>query len=72
MNARLRIAIGVWLLGWLIYAMVALGLPGLRWMTNLLGWAGSVVFTILLTVAAVLLLFGGVRVWSRNRRKSAA
>jgi beta-N-acetylhexosaminidase len=67
-NARLRIAIGVWLLGWLIYAMAALGLPGMRWMTNLLGWAGSVVFTILLTVAAVLLLFAGVRFWRRNQK----
>lgn len=71
-NARLRIAIGVWLLGWLIYAMVALGLPGTRWVTNLLGWAGSAVFTIVLTLAATGLLFAGARAWRRSQRKDAA
>lgn len=71
LNVRLRIAIGVWMLGWLIYAMAALGLPGTRWMTNLLGWAGSAVFAILLTLVAVGLLFAGVRVWRKGQRKDA-
>lgn len=69
-NVRLRIAIGVWLLGWLIYVMVALGLPGTRWMTNLLGWAGSAVFTIVLTLAAAGLLFAAMRIWRRSQRKN--
>ena len=70
MNARLRAAIGVWVLGWLIYAMAALGLPGTRWVTNMLGWAGSAVFAIMLTLAVAALIFIGLRAWRRNHDKN--
>lgn len=71
MSARLRIAVCVWMLGWLIYAMVALGLPGMRWVTNLLGWAGSAISAILLTAVAAALLIAGIRIWRRSHENSA-
>jgi beta-N-acetylhexosaminidase len=70
-NVRLRAAVGVWVAGWLVYAMAALGLPGTRWVTQWLGWAGSAVFAILLTLVAAALLFGILRTWSRRRDKRA-
>jgi beta-N-acetylhexosaminidase len=71
-NARLRIAIGVWVLGWLIYGMAAQGLPGTRWVTNMLGWAGSAVFAIILTLAAAAVLFGLLRTWHKRRDKNTS
>jgi sugar phosphate permease len=70
-NGRLRVAVGVWVTGWLVYAGAAMGLPGTRWMTQLLGWAGSAVFAILLTLIAAALLFGILRARSRRRDKRA-
>ncbi len=66
-NARVRLVAGIWVTGWLIYAMVAMGLPGTRWITNTLGWAGSAMFAILLTLLTAALVFAGIRAW-RNRR----
>ena len=48
MNARLRAAIGVWVLG----------------------WAGSAVFAIMLTLAVAALIFIGLRAWRRNHDKN--
>lgn len=69
LNTRLRVAIGVWVMGWLIYAVAAMGLPGTRWVTNMLGWAGSAVFAILLTLVAAALIFAGLRAWRRTQDK---
>lgn len=69
-NARLRTAIGVWVMGWVIYVMATLGLPGTHWMTNLLGWAGSSVFALLFTLIGAGLLFAVLRAWRRNRNKT--
>jgi hypothetical protein len=70
LNTRLRVAIGVWVMGWLIYAVAAMGLPGTRWVTNMLGWAGSAVFAILLTLVAAALIFAGLRAWRRTQDKT--
>jgi hypothetical protein len=70
LNARLRMAIGVWMLGWLIYVGAALGLPGTRWATNMLGWAGAAVLAIVITLVAAALLFAFLRAWHRNRARA--
>ncbi len=49
-TTRLRIAIALWLAGWLAYALVAIGLPGTRWLTNALGWGGSVMAAVIIAV----------------------
>jgi beta-N-acetylhexosaminidase len=51
-SARLRVSIGLWLLGWLAYVLVARGTPGTRWITNAMGWGGSVVAAVIIAIVA--------------------
>jgi beta-N-acetylhexosaminidase len=50
--ARMRIALGIWCLGWLAYSLTALGFPGTRWATEALGWGGSVLIAVALALVA--------------------
>jgi beta-N-acetylhexosaminidase len=68
-RARLRAALGVWTLGWLAYAVAALGMPGTRWASDGLGlrWAGPTLLA--LVIAAI---SAGVVLTLARRRISAA
>ena len=65
-HLRVRAALGVWVAGWLIYTLAALGAPGLGWASDLWSWGGSV----LTAVSFALLCAGLLLVALRTRGRS--
>lgn len=66
-RTRLRAALGVWTAGWLTYVLAAIGLPGTRWASDGMGWAGSV----LLALAVALAAAAAVMALARRRATAA-
>jgi len=68
-SARLRIALGLWIAGWLAYVMVAVGLPGTRWLTNSLNWGGSVLAALVIAMLAAAIIVIAARFNAQTQRQ---
>ncbi|MCS6848030.1 MAG: glycoside hydrolase family 3 N-terminal domain-containing protein [Anaerolineae bacterium] len=67
-HIRVRVALGVWVAGWLSYILAALGAPGLGWATHLWSWGGAVLMAVLFALlCAGLALVVILRMRGRNR-----
>jgi beta-N-acetylhexosaminidase len=69
--ARLRVAVGVWLAGWLAYILAVLQVPGTRWASEALGWGGPTLLAIALGLIAAVIILAAAIALSRQRPNSA-
>lgn len=70
LHTKVRVALGIWVAGWLSYTLAALGAPGLSWATSVLDWSGAVVMAMLFALLGAGLTLVTLRARSRNRDNS--
>ncbi len=70
LHTKVRVALGVWVAGWLSYTLAALGAPGLNWVMAALDWSGAVLMAMLFALLGAGLALVMLRARSRNRDNS--
>lgn len=72
LHLRVRFALGVWMIGWLIYTLVALGAPGTDWASRNWNWAGSVLLALVVALGGAGLGLLMLRFWGKGRERQRA